>query len=156
MDLDWARGNAIVVDGVEVAHANREWLRERAVVQIGPELWTFRAEGWGRGTLLAELDEKSRFTARRSGFLASKWTIDVGEQLELTQAGFFTSRLKVSRSGTAIGEVTRSGIFTSRPRLTLAEPLDVRAGCFVLWVAYVELNRRSSESGGGASAGATG
>lgn len=155
MELDWARGNAILGDGVEVARANREWLRERAVVQIGPELWTFRAQGWGSRTLVAELDGTTRFTARRSGFLASRWTIDVGHQLELTQAGFFTTRLQVSRNGTPIGEATRSGIFTTRPRLRLAEALDLRAGCFVLWVAYVELNRRSSDASSG-SAGTTG
>ncbi len=120
-------------------------------MQIGPELWHFGSEGWSAGTLLAELDGTTRFTARRSGFFTSTWTIDVGHQLELAQAGFFSSRLTVSRGGAPIGEAARSGIFTSRPRLTLTEPLDVTAGCFVLWVAYVELNRRSSD-GGGASA----
>lgn len=145
MELDWARGNAILLDGMEVAHANREWIRERAVVQIGPELWTFRAERWGGRTLLAELDGTPRFTARRSGFLTATWTIDVGRLVELTQAGVFTSRMRISRNGTAIGEAAPSGILTSRPRLSLTEALDVRAGCFLLWVVFVELNRRSSD-----------
>ncbi len=29
--------------------------------------------------------------------------------------------------------------------MTLAETLDVRVGCFVLWIAYVELNRQSND-----------
>ncbi len=155
MELDWARGDTILADGVEVAHADRAWLRERAELQVGPDLWHFRSEGWGRGTLLGERDGTTRFTARRSGFLASRWTIDVGTQLVLTQAGLFSSRLKVSRGGSTIGEVTRSGLFSNRPRLSLTDDLDTSAGCFVLWVAYVELNRQSSNAGG-ASAGATG
>ena len=153
MELDWAGGNVILADGVEVARAERSWFRERAEVQIGPELWQFRAEGWGSGSLLADLDGPTHYAARRSGFFTSKWALDLGHPLELTQAGLFSTRLALTRGGTQIGEVTRSGMFTSRPRLTLTEPLDTRAGCFVLWVAHVELNRQSD---GGASAGATG
>ncbi len=152
MEIDWARGNTVLVDGMEVAHADREWFRERATVQIGPELWDYRSAGWARGTLVADLDGTTRFTARRSGLLVSRWTIDVGDQLELSPAGIFTTRLRLARGGTPIGEASRSGLFTTRPRLTLTESLDISAACFVLWVAFVELNRRAS-SDGAASAG---
>lgn len=154
MEFDWAKGDVIVVDGVEVARAERSWLRERAQVQIGPELWEFRANGWSGSELSASLDGVPHYVARRSGFFSSTWTIDAAERLRLRQGGFFSTRLTLSRDGAPIGEVTRSGVFTSRPRLTVAEPLDPRLGCFVLWVAYVELNRQSS-NGGGAAAVAT-
>jgi hypothetical protein len=153
MEIDWGKGDVILVDGRETAHADRSWLRERAEVQIGPELWEFRSSGWGGSDLTASLDGTVHYGASRSGFLSSRWTVSVGEELELRSAGWFSSRLTLSRAGSPIGEVSRSGLFTSRPRLTLADALDVRAGCFVLWVAYVELNRQSS--GGGAAAAAT-
>ena len=155
MQIDWARGDVIQVDGQAVAHANRAWLRERAEVQVGPQLWDFSATGWGGRDLTASLEGTTRFTARRSGFLSTTWAIEVGEQLSLRQAGWSGSRLTLSRAGSPIGEATRSGLFTSRPRLELSEPLDVPAGVFVLWVAYVELNRQASSSAGG-SAAATG
>src|SRR6476469_3737797 len=153
MELDWASGDVILADGVEVARAERSWFRERAEVQIGPELWEFTSNGWLGSELTASLDGTTYFGARRSGFLSSTWTLDVGEPLELKQAGWFASRLVVSRAGSPIGEVSRTGLFTSRPRLELVEPLETRAAVFVLWIAYVELNRQSSDGG---SAGATG
>ncbi|SED04630.1 hypothetical protein SAMN04489844_3552 [Nocardioides exalbidus] len=153
MEYDWARGDVIQADGVEVARASRSWFRERAEVEIGPEVWEFRSNGWGGSELTASLAGTVHYGARRSGFLTSRWTISVGDELDLRTAGLFSSRLTLSRAGTPIGEVTRSGIFTGRPRLTVSEPLDTRAGCFVLWVSYVELNRQSSD--GGAAAAAT-
>ncbi|GAA1930196.1 hypothetical protein [Nocardioides hwasunensis] len=155
MELDWAKGDVILLDGQEVANAARSWFRERAEVQIGPELWQYRSEGFGRGTLVAELDGVARFSARRSGFFTSTWTVDAGQPLELRQAGWFGSRLSLSRAGTTIGEASTSGIFTTRPRLVLSEPVEARAGCFVLWVAYVEFTRRQS-SASSSSGGATG
>ncbi len=155
MEIDWARGDVIQVDGRDVAHATRAWLRERAEVQIGTHLWDFRSNGWGGTELTASLDGTTHFGARRSGFFTSTCTIDIGTDLELKQAGWFTSSLALSRGGAQIGEVTRSGLFTSRPRLVLSEPLDTAAGVFVLWIAYVELSRRANSSSGG-SAGATG
>ena len=149
MEFDWGKGDVIHVDGVEVARAGRSWFRERAEVQIGPELWEFRATGWSGSELSASLDGVPHFVARRSGIFTSTWTIDAGEPFELRQAGLFSSRLALSRGGTPIGEVARSGLLTSRPRLQLAEPVDTRLGCFVLWVAYVELNRQND---GGSSA----
>jgi hypothetical protein len=95
----------------------------------------------------------TRFVARRSGFFTSTWTIDAGEQLQLRPRGVFSTRLTLSRAGAPIGEVSRSGLLTTRPRLTVQEPLDPRPGCFVLWVAYVELNRQAND--GGAAAAAT-
>ena len=155
MELDWASGDVILADGVEVARAERSWFRERAEVQVGTQLWEFRSNGWGGSELVASLDGTAHFGARRSGFLSSTWTLDVGEPLELKQAGWFGSRLTLSRGGTPVGEATRTGMFTSRPRLVLGEPLETRVAVFVLWVAYVELNRQASSSAGG-SAAATG
>lgn len=154
MEFDWARGDVIVVDGTEVARAERSWLRERAEVQIGPELWHYRAEGgWTRSSLVAELDGIARFSARRSGVFSTTWTVDApGQQLEVASAGFFGSRLVVRRAGTPVGEVGRSGIFTSRTRLETTEDLDLRLGCFLLWVAHVELNRRQSSAGSSSAA----
>ncbi|CUR58996.1 hypothetical protein NOCA1170007 [metagenome] len=154
MDFDWARGDVIVVDGTEVARAERSWLRERAEVQIGPELWHYRAEGgWTRSSLVAEVDGVARFTARRSSLFSTTWTVDAaGDQLEVASAGFFGTRLVVKRAGTVIGEVSRSGIFTTRTRLETSTDLDVPLGCFLLWVAYVELNRRQSSAGSSSAA----
>ena len=153
MDFDWARGDVIVVDGTEVAHAERSWLRERAEVQIGPELWHYRAEGgWTRSVLVAEVDGVTRFSARRSGLFTTTWTVDAaGDQLEVASAGFFGTRLVVRRAGTVIGEVGRSGIFRTRTRLQTTVDVDVSLGCFLLWVAYVELNRRQSSAGSSSS-----
>lgn len=153
MEFDWGKGDVIVADGVEVGQASRSWFRERAEVQIGSELWDYRSHGWFGSELTASLDGVTRFVARRSGFFASTWTIDAGEQLQLRPRGLFSTRLTLSRAGAPIGEVTRSGLLTSRPRLTVREPLDPRLGCFVLWVAHVELNRQASD--GGAAAAAT-
>ncbi len=145
MEIDWARGNIVIVDGREVARAERSWLRERAEVQIGSQSWLFRSDGWAGSTLRAELDGVTHFAARRSGFLTSRWTFDVGEQLTLAQTGWFGTRLTLSRGSSVIGQCVRSGLVTSRPRLELVEDLEVRIACFVLWVAYVELNRQSSD-----------
>lgn len=147
MDLDWASGDIILADGAEVARAERSWFRERAEVQIGPQLWEFRSNGWGGSDLTASLDGTIHFGARRSGFLSSTWALDVGEPLELKQAGWFASRLVLSRAGSPIGAASRTGLFTSRPRLELAEPLEIRVAVFVLWIAYVELNRQASDGG---------
>lgn len=154
MEFDWARGDVIVVDGTEVARADRSWFRERADVQIGPELWHYRAEGgWTRSRLVAELDGVTRLTAQRSGFFASTWAVEVaGQQLELSPAGFFGLRLVVRRAGVQIGEAHRSGVLTTRTRIEVTEPLDVPTGCFLLWVAYVEYNRRASSSSGSSAA----
>ena len=153
MELDWASGDVILADGVEVARADRSWFRERAEVQIGSQLWEFRSNGWGGSELTASLDGTVHFGARRSGFLSSTWTLDVGESLELKQAGWFGSRLTLSRAGSPIGEAARTGMFTSRPRLGLVEPLETRVAVFVLWVAYVELNRQASDGGSAGAAG---
>jgi hypothetical protein len=150
MEYDWARGDVIQADGVEVAHASRSWFRDRAEVQVGPELWAYRAQGWGGGTVVAELDGLTRYSARRSGFFTATWTIDGG--LQLAQASWFGSRLALSRGGTPIGTCERSGFFNGRPRLVLTEQVDVRLACFVLWLAYREFNRQSD---GGAAAAAT-
>ena len=153
MELDWASGDVILADGVEVARAERSWFRERAEVQIGSQLWEFRSNGWGGSELTASLDGTIHFGARRSGFFSSTWTLQVGEPLELKQAGWFGSRLTLSRAGAPIGEVTRSGLLTSRPQLGLVEALETRAAVFVLWVAYVELNRQASDGGSAGSIG---
>ena len=154
MDFDWARGDVIIVDGTEVAHAERSWLRERAEVQIGPELWHYRTRGgWTRSSLVAEVDGVTRFSARRSGVFSTTWTVDAaGEQLEVASAGFFGTRLVVRRGGAPIGEVSRSGIFTTRTRLETTTDLAVPVGCFLLWVAHVELNRRQSSAGSSSAA----
>jgi hypothetical protein len=155
VEFDWGKGDVIVVDGTEVGHASRSWLRERAEVQIGPELWDYRSTGWSSSELTASLDRATHFVARRSGFLTSTWTIDAAERMQLRHGGFFSTRLVLSRDGAPLGEVTRSGLFTTRPRLTVGEPMDPRLGCFLLWVAHVELSRQSSDGGGGAAAAAT-
>ncbi len=149
MQFDWAGGDVIVVDGTEVASADRAWFRERAEVQIGPERWLYRANGsWLRTPLVAELDGVERFRADPSGVLSVTWTVECGsDPLQLTHAGIFTSRLHVTRAGTVIGEATRSGLFTTRARLDLSEAVDLRVGCFLLWVAHVEFNRNQSGSG---------
>jgi hypothetical protein len=67
--------------------------------------------------------------------------------------GWGASELHASLDRVTHYGARRSDMFTSRPRMTLSDPVDVRAGCFVLRVAYVELNRRSSD--GGAAAAAT-
>lgn len=154
MEFDWGRGDVIVVDGAEVARADRSWLRERAEVQIGPELWHYRAEGgWTRSRLVAELDGAVRFSAQRSGWFSSTWVVDAGgQQLELASAGFFGSRLVVKRHGMPIGEAHRSGVFTTRTRIEVTERLDTALGCFLLWVAYVEYSRRQSSAGSSAAA----
>lgn len=154
MQFDWAGGDVILVDGVEVAHAERAWLRERAEVQIGPERWVYRSNGaWIRTPLVAELDGVVRFRATTAGFFSVTWTLEGGpEALELSHAGIFTSRLHVRRRGEVIGEASRSGLFTTRARLDLVEPIDLRAGCFLLWVAHVEFNRKQSGAGGAAAA----
>lgn len=154
MHFDWGRGDVILLDGLEVARADRAWLRERAEVQIGPELWHYRAGGsWGRSPLVAELDGVERFRATPSGFFSTTWAVDGGAApLRLATAGLFTSRLTVTRGDTPIGEATRSGFFATRARLELSEPIDPRVGCFLLWVAYVEFRRRQSAGDGGAGA----
>ncbi len=149
MQVDWARGDVIVVDGVEVAHADRAWFRERAEVQIGAESWVYRTQGslW-RSQLVAELDGVERFRARSSGVFSVTWIVEAGpETLQLKHAGIFTSRLVVTRAGTVIGQATRSGMLTSRARLALSEPVDLRVGCFLLWVAHVDFNRKQAGAG---------
>lgn len=149
MELDWASGDVILADGVEVAHADRSWFRERAEVQIGPELWGYRSTGgWTRGTLVGELDGVVRFQATRSGFFGSRWTVEGGpEPLEVATSGFWGTRLSISRAGTVIGEARTSGFFTTRSQITLSEPVSIQVGCFLLWVTHVELSRQSSASG---------
>ena len=149
MEIDWAKGDVILVDGMEVAHASRAWWRERAEVQIGPELWHYRSEH--RGTLVAELDGVVRFTARRSGVFSSTWSVDVGDQLQMRQASWFRTRLAITRAGAPVGEASSSGIFTTRPRMTVDLHVDTRAACFLLWVAHIEFNREQASNG--ASAG---
>src|SRR4051794_6456662 len=85
MELDWAGGDVVLADGVEVARAERSWFRERADVQIGPELWQFRSEGgWTRNHLVGELDGVVRLRATRSGFFTSTWAVDSGaDQLQV-------------------------------------------------------------------------
>lgn len=148
MRVDWDRGNVILVDGQEVARADRSWLRERAEVQVGTDLWLFRAEGiWGRPPLVAELDGVARMGARASGFLTTTWAVDAGAgSLEVAQAGMFSSRLLVVRGGARIGEIGRSGFFTNRPQMDLTEAVDVPVACFLLWLAFVEFNRRQSQA----------
>ncbi|RYB91872.1 hypothetical protein EUA93_17235 [Nocardioides oleivorans] len=153
MEYDWARGDVIQADGVEVAQATRSWFRDQAEVRIGHEVWTYRAQGWGRGTVVADADGAPRFTARRSGLFTARWTLDVGSELALVQAGWASSRLDLVRGGTSIASCWRSGLFNGRPRLELTQELDVPVVCFVLWLAYREYNRQSSD--GGAAAAAT-
>lgn len=149
MQFDWGKGDVILVDGVEAARADRAWFRERAEVQVGPELWLYRAHGsWRRTPLVAELDGFERMRAQSSGFFSPTWTVETGAgSLQLAHAGIFTSRLQVRRAGTVIGEATRSGFFTTRARLDLSEPVDLRVGCFLLWVAHIEFTRRQASSG---------
>ena len=153
MELDWASGDVIVADGVEVARAERSWWRERAEVQVGPELWGYRSEGgWTRSTLVGELDGAVRLRATRTGFFSSRWVVEGGpEPLEVATSGWWGTRLSISRAGGVIGEARTSGFFTTRSRITLSEPVSTQVGCFLLWVAHVELNRRQSSAGAGAS-----
>ena len=153
MELDWASGDVILADGVEVAQAERSWFRERAEVRIGPELWSYRTEGgWSRSILVGELDGVVGLRATRSGFFTSTWVVDAGaDQLEIASAGWFGNRLAISRAGTVIGEARSSGLFTTRTRIALSEPVSTQAGCFLLWVTHVELSRRQSSAGAGAS-----
>jgi hypothetical protein len=148
MELDWASGDVVLADGVEVAHADRSWFRERAEVQIGAELWDYRSTGgWTRSTLVGELDGVVRFRATRTGFFTSRWAVEGGpEPLEVASSGWWTSRLSISRAGTVIGEARTSGFFTTRSRIALSEPVSVQVGCFLLWVTHVELSRRASSA----------
>lgn len=157
MHFDWGKGDVILVDGVEAARADRAWFRERAEVQIGPETWLYRADGsWRRTPLVAELDGFERMRAQSSGFFSPTWTVETGAgPLQLSHAGVFTSRLHVGRAGAVIGEARRSGLFTTRAQLDLSEPVDLRVGCFLLWVAHIEFHRQQSGGGAGAGAGAT-
>ena len=153
MELDWARGDVIVADGVEVARAERSWFRERAEVQIGPELWLYRATGgWTWSSLVAEVDGVERLHAQRSGFFANRWTITGGpETYEITTSGFWGARLAISRAGSQVGEARTSGFFTTRSRIELTEPVTPQVGCFLLWVSFVEFTRRAQTNGAGAA-----
>ena len=152
MELRWASGGVISADGVEVARAERSWFRERAEVQIGPATWHYRSDGgWTRSRLVGELDGVVRMRATRSGAFSSRWTVDTGSgQVELASAGWFGSRLTVARAGAGagavIGEGRPAGSFSTRPRLTLGEPVSTQAACFLLWVVHVELSRRQASS----------
>lgn len=148
MELDWASGDVILADGVEVARADRSWFRERAEVQVGPETWDYRSEGgWTRSTLVGELDGVVRFRATRTGFFSSRWTVEGGpDPLEVASSGFWGTRLSISRAGIVVGDARASGFFTTRSRISLSEPVSMQAGCFLLWVAYVELSRRASSA----------
>ena len=153
MELDWASGDVILADGVEVARAERSWFRTRAEVQIGPELWAYRSEGgWTRSTLVGELDGAVRLRATRTGFFTSTWTVDGdAEPISLSSGGWIGTRLTIRRDLRTIGEARSSGIFTTRSRISLSEPVPTQVGCFLLWVAHVELSRRQSSAGAGAS-----
>ncbi|MCF6377606.1 hypothetical protein L2K70_08320 [Nocardioides KLBMP 9356] len=153
MELDWAKGNVILADGVEVARAERSWFRERAEVQIGPEAWLYRAtSGWTWSSLVAELDGVERLQARRSGFFTNRWAVTGGpEPYEVTNSGFWGTRLAISRRGTQVGEARMSGVFTTRSRIELTEPVTPQVGCFLLWVSHVEFTRRAHSNGAGAS-----
>ena len=150
MELDWASGDVILADGVEVAHADRSWFRERAEVQIGPERWLYRAtSGWTWSSLVAELDGVERLQAQRSGFFTNRWAVTGGpEPYEVATTGFWGTRLAVSRAGTQVGEARTSGIFTARSRISLSEPVTPQVGCFLLWVSYVEFTRRANNGAG--------
>jgi len=153
MELDWASGDVILADGVEVARAERSWFRERAEVQIGPELWTYRAAGgWTWSNLVAEIDGVERLHAQRSGFFVNRWAVTGGEQpYEVATSGFWGARLAISRAGVQVGEARTSGIFTARSRIALTEPVTPQVGCFLLWVSYVEFTRRANSGAGAAT-----
>jgi hypothetical protein len=146
MEYGWERGDVIVADGVEVASAERSWLRERAEVRVGDERWIFEAAGgWlGRRRLVGLRDGSEQMAAEPSGFWQTAWAITAGDaQLVLSPAGVFTNRMVLRQAGIEVGSVRASHLFTNRPELTSTVPLPPATAAFVLWVAFVELARRS-------------
>lgn len=154
MEFTWARGDVILGDGNEVARANRSWWGERADLQIGAESWLFHASGswWGQRLLVAERDGVEWYRATPSGVFSRTWTIDAGPyHLQMSRPHLFTSRLDIVRAGAPIGSVRKSGVFSTRPLLAMAEPIDPRVGCFLLWVAFIEFARSQRQAGAGAA-----
>ena len=146
MEYGWERGDVVVADGQAIATADRSWLRERAEVRVGDERWTFEASGgWlSRRRLVGLLDGVERVAATPSGFWQNTWTITSdGAELGLSPAGVFTNRMVLTRAGEEVGVVRASHLFTNRPELTTTLALPPATATFVLWVAFVELARRS-------------
>lgn len=147
MEYGWGRGDVILADGVEVATADRSWLRERAEVRVGEAQWTFEATGsWlSRRRLVGRVDGTELMAAEPRGFWQTGWEIAAeGEQLSLSPAGIFTNRMVLRRAGVEVGSVRASHLFTNRPELTSSVELTPAVAAFVLWVAFVELTRRSA------------
>jgi hypothetical protein len=154
MEYGWGRGDVIVADGVEVARADRSWLRERAEVRVGAEQWTFEATGsWlTRRRLVGLLDGAELMAAEPRGFWQTSWEITAaGEELSLSPAGVLTSRMVLTRSGAEVGSVRASHLLTHRPELTSTVSLAPAVAAFVLWVAFVELTRRSARASSGST-----
>lgn len=145
MEYDWESGDLIMAGDREIARADRSWFRERADVQIGPDLWTFRTDGgFFSQSLLAELNGEERLRASPGGMWAKVWTVStMAGAIELKTKGLLGTKISVLRDGQEIGEVSTSGFFTNRPSLIIDFDLPDVEAVFILWVAYVEFNRAS-------------
>ena len=149
MEYGWERGDVVVADGQAIATADRSWLRERAEVRVGEEWWTFEASGgWlSRRRLVGLRDGVERMVAAPSGFWQTAWTITSdGDELALSPAGVLTNRMVLTRAGEEVGVVRPSHLFTNRPELATTLDLPPATATFVLWVAFVELVRRSQSA----------
>jgi hypothetical protein len=144
MRYEWASDGYITCDDVPIAQISRSWFRERADLLVDGTELIFRAAGSER---VAVTDDVVHCRARRTSFFSQAWAVTgQGGDYEVRPGGVFTTAVSVTCSGTEIGRIGSSGVFTMRPRLDIDPSVPTVDALFLMWIGFIIRSRRAHRS----------
>ncbi|ACQ82137.1 hypothetical protein Bcav_3895 [Beutenbergia cavernae DSM 12333] len=144
MHLEWTKDATVLLNGREVARIDKEFWAERARAVIQGRAWELGKDRSQR-TGTPQGQSEPAFRAWRPSALGRAWRMSSATATyEIRGAGFWSSGLVVLANGTQVGASGRTGFWSSRPTLDIADGVPVDDAVFLLWIAYLIRARDSA------------
>lgn len=129
-----------------VATIEMKFVRQKATITIGENVWTLQQTGKLKGEFLLENADGTVIAhAKQPSVWKDGFTVTYGTmEFALKRESAWKDNFVLWWNDESLGKIDRPWWFSRDTRITLAKSLPLEVRAFILWVVIVQWNRRAA------------